>query len=275
MKRLPPWLVKKLPSNNREWHETQEILQKTSLNTVCHHARCPNCSECFSKKTATFLILGDHCSRNCAFCHITHKTPLPADPTEPQRVADAVQKLGLNHVVITMVTRDDLLDGGAAHMAKTMQAIKKKTSCSLEVLTSDFQGNTQNLDIVLEQKPEIFNHNIETVLSLSKKIRPQADYHRSLHVLEYAKNSNRALFIKSGLMVGLGEQLEEIQQALKDLKKCGCDIVTIGQYLRPSPKNIAIHRYITPQEFQEYENYGLSIGLKKVYSGPYIRSSYN
>lgn len=273
---FPKWLHKQIP-HQCNTQQTIAILEKNHVNTVCLEANCPNRWECYSKKTATFLVLGNQCTRNCAFCNVAHSpTPSPPDKDEPKNIAQALKDLGLKHVVITMVTRDDLNDGGASHIAHIIQEICACTpSVTIEVLTSDFKGNTQNLNTVLEQNPDIFNHNIETVCSLSQKIRPSADYLRSLQVLNYAKKTKKCSYVKSGLMLGLGETRNEVIQALTDLHQVGCDIVTIGQYLRPTHKNIAVKRYVSPQEFQEYEFLGSSIGIPIIYSGPFIRSSYN
>jgi len=259
---------------------------------VCESARCPNIGECFSKPTATFMILGDVCTRGCGFCAVEKTSTfspsplwgeggvrgkaLPVDTDEPQNIALTAKELGLRHVVITSVTRDDLADGGATQFALTIKAVKDTIpTISIEVLTPDFKGDKRALKIVLDARPDIFNHNIETVPSLYPEVRPQADYKQSLRVLEMAKAINGEIITKSGLMVGLGETKDEVKSVLKDLLNSGCDAVTIGQYLRPSSKNLEVQEYISLEVFKEYEEYGKDIGLKHVYSGPFVRSSYN
>lgn len=274
MKRLPPWAKKRLgPASSL--HEMKSILRKRNLHTVCESARCPNIGECFSKPTATFMILGDVCTRACGFCSIDKAAkPLLVDPDEPQNIAVTALELGLKHVVITSVTRDDLPEGGAAQFALTIKAIKDNISGILvEVLTPDFRGDFKALSTVLEARPDIFNHNLETVPSLYPLVRPQADYSTSLDVLRKAKEAG--VMTKSGIMVGLGETAGEVKAVLRDLFEAGCDAVTIGQYLRPTRANLEVVEYVTPEVFKEYEEYGLGIGLKYVYSGPFVRSSYN
>ncbi len=253
----------------------KSILRKRNLHTVCESARCPNIGECFSKPTATFMILGDVCTRTCGFCSIDKVAkPLLVDPEEPQNIAVTALELGLKHVVITSVTRDDLPEGGAAQFALTIKAIKDNISGILvEVLTPDFRGDFKALSTVLEARPDIFNHNLETVPSLYPLVRPQADYSTSLDVLRKAKASG--VMTKSGIMVGLGETAGEVKAVLRDLFEAGCDAVTIGQYLRPTRANLEVVEYVTPEVFKEYEEYGLKTGLKYVYSGPFVRSSYN
>ncbi|MBI5468318.1 MAG: lipoyl synthase [Deltaproteobacteria bacterium] len=274
MKRLPPWAKKRLgPASSL--HEMKSILRKRNLHTVCESARCPNIGECFSKPTATFMILGDVCTRTCGFCSIDKAAkPLLVDPDEPRNIAVTALELGLKHVVITSVTRDDLPEGGAAQFALTIKAIKDNISGILvEVLTPDFRGDFKALSTVLEARPDIFNHNLETVPSLYPLVRPQADYSTSLDVLRKAKASG--VMTKSGIMVGLGETAGEVKMVLRDLFEAGCDAVTIGQYLRPTRANLEVVEYVTPEVFKEYEEYGLKTGLKYVYSGPFVRSSYN
>ncbi|MBI5874580.1 MAG: lipoyl synthase [Deltaproteobacteria bacterium] len=284
--RLPSWLSRKMGQPSA-LHKMKNILRSRNLHTVCESARCPNIGECFSKPTATFMILGDVCTRQCGFCSVEKRdAPLSVNPDEPENIALTAKELGLRHVVITSVTRDDLADGGATQFALTIKAIKDTIkTISIEVLTPDFKGDDKVLKIVLDERPDIFNHNIETVPSLYAKVRPQANYRRSLKVLESAKKHvpegfNRGtaggiIVTKSGLMVGLGETRDEIKSALKDLLDAGCDAVTIGQYLRPSAKNLEVQEYIPLEVFKEYEEYGKEIGLKHVYSGPFVRSSYN
>ena len=274
--RFPSWLHTKLPKGENIF-QTNHILEKYNLNTVCEEAKCPNRLECFSKKTATFMACGKTCTRACSFCEIDFsKNPKMPDPQEPEKIALSALELGLKHVVITMVARDDLDDQGANHIALCIQALKKiAPKLTIEVLTSDFSGKTELLDIVLNEKPHIFNHNIETVERLSPKIRHKAEYQRTLSVLKHAKQSQKATFIKSGLMVGLGETIDEVKQTLIDLHSAGCDIVTIGQYLQASQKKIIVKEFITPETFQLWEEFGLKTGFKHVYSGPFVRSSYN
>ena len=274
MKRLPSWAKKTLGPASA-LHEMKAILRKRNLHTVCESARCPNIGECFSKPTATFMILGDVCTRTCGFCSIDKgATPLLVDPHEPMNIAVTAKELGLKHVVVTSVTRDDLLDGGAGQFALTIKAIRDNISRILiEVLTPDFNGDEGALASVFEARPDIFNHNLETVPSLYSIVRPQADYRRSLEVLEKSKRAG--LITKSGIMVGLGETPEEVREVLKNLKSSGCDAVTIGQYLRPTRGNLEVKEYVEPDVFKEYEEFGRQLGLGHVYSGPFVRSSYN
>jgi lipoic acid synthetase len=274
--RFPSWLHRKLPQGG-DIFQTGEIVQKYGLNTVCEEAKCPNRLECYSKKTATFLALGKECTRNCGFCDIDFsKTPKAPEADEPNRIALSVKELGLKHVVITMVARDDLPDQGASHIAAIVQEIRNCNSgVTIEVLTSDFSGNFTVLDTVLATKPEIFNHNLETVRSLSPRVRHKAEYERSLSVLRHAKASGLPIFVKSGLMVGLGETFEEMQEAIQDLHAAGCDIITIGQYLQASPKKLRVKEFVHPDQFKAYEEYGLKLGVRHMYSGPFVRSSYN
>ncbi len=273
--KLPSWLKQKLPTTSL--CEIQKIIEKNKLHTVCTEANCPNKTKCFSKKTATFLALGNKCTRNCGFCDIEFdKTPRPPDTNEPGHIAQAAKDLKLKHIVITMVSRDDLKDQGANHIAKTIQETKKLNPLSsIEVLVSDFSGKQDLLDMVLNEKPDIFNHNIETVEEISQKIRHIADYNRSLKVLNYAKKTNKPSFVKSGLMVGLGETEKQVKKTLKDLFIAGCDIITIGQYLQPSTHKYPIKSFIHPDQFKAYSSYALSIGIKCILSGPFVRSSFN
>ena len=251
------------------------LLRKRGLHTVCESARCPNIGECFSKPTATFMILGDVCTRNCGFCSVERsKAPMAVYPGEPGNIALTTKELGLRHVVITSVTRDDLADGGAAQFALTIKAIKDNISdISVEVLVPYFRGEIEALETVLGARPDIFNHNLETVPSLYPEVRPQAGYRRSLDHLAAAKASG--VMTKSGIMVGLGETPGQVKEVLSDLCGAGCDAVTIGQYLRPTKKNLEVREYVRPEVFREYEEYGRSIGIRHVYSGPFVRSSYN
>jgi lipoic acid synthetase len=274
--RFPSWLHRKLPTGGN-FFKTHTILSKHRLNTVCEEAKCPNRFECYSKKTATFLALGKACTRACGFCDIDFtKNPKAPEEDEPRRIALSVRELGLKHVVITMVARDDLPDGGAAHIAQIIQEVRLLCpDVSIEVLTSDFSGNFPSLDLVLDQRPEIFNHNIETVRSLTPRIRHKATYERTLSVLQYAKAQNKALFIKSGIMVGLGETPQEVEQTITDLHLAGCDIITIGHYLQADPRKLLVKAFITPEQFKAYEQFGISLGVKHMYCGPFVRSSYN
>ena len=253
----------------------KKILRKYHLHSVCESAHCPNIGECFKKKTATFLILGTQCTRNCRFCNIEHsKKLLPPDTDEPSNLAKAVSELGLSYVVITTVTRDDLEDGGATHFARTIKAIRENsTETDIEVLTSDLEGNEDSLDIIAEARPDVFNHNIETVERLYDEVRPEADYHRSLDVLLYMKK--KGFITKSGIMTGVGETIEEIKELMRDLRDVGCDIMTIGQYFQPTKEHLEVVKDYSEEEFQSLRNYGLEIGFKEVYSGRFVRSSFN
>lgn len=274
--RFPSWLHRKLP-HGTELAATERALGTKRLHTVCEEAKCPNMMECWSHKTATFLIMGKECTRSCGFCDIAHsKLPLPLEADEPERVAESVFELGLKHVVITMVARDDLIDGGASHLAKTIEAVRKKNpSATIEVLASDLEGKKDSLDILFSAKPEIFNHNIETVQRLTPRVRHKATYERTLEVLAYAKQKGGGMLIKSGLMVGLGEEGDEVKATLADLKKVGCDIVTIGQYLQASRLKLIVKEFIPPALFDQYAVWGKNLGISNVYSGPFVRSSYN
>ncbi len=274
--RFPSWLHRKLPKGGTLF-QTGGIVKKYRLNTVCEEAKCPNCSECFAKKTATFLALGKECSRNCGFCDIDFaKNPSKPEADEPKRIALSVQELGLKHVVITMVARDDLDDGGASHIAAIIREIRiVNPGCTIEVLTSDFSGKMESVDIVLEEKPEIFNHNIETVERISPRIRHKASYRRTLDVLSHAKKSGKSGYVKSGIIVGFGETKEEIFATIEDLKRVGCDIITMGQYLQANRKKLLVKEFVHPDTFKVYEEYGRSIGVPYMYCGPFIRSSYN
>jgi lipoic acid synthetase len=273
-KRLPPWVKRPLGEPSR-LHEMKSILRSRNLHTVCESARCPNLGECFTKPTATFMILGDVCTRNCGFCAVENKkTPLSLNPDEPGNIALTAEELGLKHVVITSVTRDDLSDGGAMQFALTIRTIKDTIAdISVEVLTPDFEGSEEALELVLGAGPDIFNHNLETVARLYGEVRPGADYRRSLDVLKQA--SGAGIMTKSGIMVGLGETKDEVKEVLRDLVRVGCDAVTIGQYLQPRRENLEVKQYIRPEEFIEYELYGRSLGIRHVYSSPFVRSSYN
>ncbi|MFI5344280.1 MAG: lipoyl synthase [Chlamydiales bacterium] len=276
--RFPSWLHRKLPKGGA-LQRTGQILSEHRLHTVCEEAKCPNLLECWSKKTATFLVMGKECSRNCGFCDIDFsKKPQPLDVEEPVRVASSVKELGLKHVVITMVARDDLLDGGSGHLVQIMDAIRETNQdVTIEVLTSDFMGREESLKSILEAKPEIFNHNIETVRSLTPRVRHKATYERTLEILQYASTHrfHQGMKVKSGLMAGLGETEEQMFETLQDLRRVGCDIVTIGQYLQPNVRKLAVKAFIHPDQFKKYEEYGHAIGIPYLYCGPFVRSSYN
>ena len=269
---LPAFLLKKTPKQ-RHIRQIRQLIDG-QLNTVCESASCPNIGECFSRQTLTFMILGNVCTRNCAFCGVGKGTTQPVDPDEPKRIAAAVKKLGLNYVVITSVTRDDLPGGGASHFSSTIKyLISNFESLKTEVLIPDFQGNPDSLKIVLDATPFVLNHNLETVPRLYQKIRPQANYQQSLNLLANSKKINPNVYTKSGFMVGLGEETLEVFQVLKELKNSQCDIVTIGQYLPPSRSHLPAVRYVTPDEFKNYEEFGKKLGLR-VFAGPFVRSSY-
>jgi len=276
--RFPSWLHRKLPKGSG-LSQTTEIIGKNRLHTVCEEAKCPNLLECWSKKTATFLVMGKECTRSCGFCSIDFsKQPKPLESDEPQRVAESVKQLGLKHVVITMVARDDLSDGGAHHLAKIVKEIRKQIKeITIELLTSDFAGNHEAWDTILEVQPEIFNYNIETVRELTPKVRHTATYERTLSFLAYAKKHKRNpyMMVKSGLMVGLGETEEQVFKTLSDLCTAGCDIVTIGQYLQPNRNKLLVKAFVTPEHFKKYETHGYQLGIKYMYCGPFVRSSYN
>ncbi len=274
--RFPSWLHRKLPAGGQIF-KTNAIIDKYRLNTVCEEAKCPNRLECYTKKTATFLALGKECTRNCGFCDIDFsKTPKAPEADEPERIALSVRDLGLKHAVITMVARDDLPDQGAGQIAKIILAIRQENpTVTIEVLTSDFSGDVKPLYTVLEAKPEIFNHNIETVRALSPRVRHKAEYDRTLTVLRNAKESGKVVFVKSGIMVGLGETETEVKETIQDLAQAGCSIITIGQYLQASRTKLRVKEFVHPDQFKLYEEYGLKLGVKHMYCGPFVRSSYN
>ncbi|WP_042682811.1 lipoyl synthase [Anaerosalibacter massiliensis] len=272
--RKPEWLNIKL-RGNREINNVNNLVKGLSLNTVCEEANCPNLMECFSKRTATFMILGSNCTRNCTFCNVTTGKPEVVDLEEPLKVANAVKELGLKYVVITSVTRDDLPDGGAEHFAKVIESIKElNESIIVEVLIPDFEGDKTALSKVVESKPEVINHNVETIPKLYSSVRPMAIYERSLKLLENVKSMDKNILTKSGIMVGLGEKEEEVIDLFKDLRKVDCDILTIGQYLAPSKKHHPVVEYIHPDIFENYKDKALKMGFKFVASGPLVRSSY-
>lgn len=272
---LPCWLKKRAP-REEVLQKIKGLLRSHALHTVCEEARCPNMGECFQERTATFLILGDRCTRNCRFCAVKKENPLPLASHEPRSVAQAVQKLGLRYVVITSVTRDDLSDGGAEQFTQTMREIRRVNGegIRIEILIPDFQGSLLSLKKVMEAKPDVLNHNLETVSHLYPQVRPQADYERSLKLLKRSKELDSSIYTKSGLMVGLGESSEEVIETMKDLREVRCDILTIGQYLRPSSQHLAVEKFVTPERFKEYGEIGQSLGFSCVASSPFVRSSY-
>ncbi|SKC86495.1 lipoyl synthase [Maledivibacter halophilus] len=271
----PDWLKIRL-KNGYSLNYVNTILEKYSLNTVCEEANCPNQLECFSKKTATFMILGSQCSRNCRFCNVSHGKLQKVNPIEPTNIANAVIELGLKHVVITSVTRDDLTDGGAEHFAKTINSIKAlNKDIIVEVLVPDFQGNEKALKKVVDAKPEIINHNIETVQRLYEEVRPEAIYTRSLELLKNVKLMDKRIYTKSGIMVGLGEEYKEVIQVFKDLRGVQCDFLTVGQYLAPSKEHYSVKEYVHPNIFEKYKEEALELGFNFVASDPLVRSSYN
>jgi len=272
--RLPEWLKKDI-INTEKTRTVRKILKHSGLNTVCDHARCPNRGECYAKNTATFMIFGDVCTRNCRFCNITSDAPRELNPEEPLLVAKAVKELGLEYAVITSVTRDDMQDGGAEHFARTIAEIRKLSpNAKVEVLTPDFKGKHDSILKVIAAKPDVFNHNIETVKRLYPTARPQANYQQSLDFIAFVKKTSPDIFTKSGLMVGLGETFAEIEELLTDLKNHNCDIVTIGQYIQPTKQHLPVEKYYTPEEFEELKQLALKIGIKHPVSSPLTRSSY-
>jgi len=271
--RKPAWLNKKI--NLKDLNQTKELLADLNLNTVCEEALCPNIGECFSNGQATFMILGDICTRNCRFCGVSKGEPKKIDLDEPSRVAQAVKRLNLKHVVITSVTRDDLELQGADIFNKVVKEIKENTQAeSIEVLIPDFQGKKKLFDLVIEAKPDVINHNVETVPALYNQVRPLANYRVSLEVLRYTKEKDPSIFTKSGLMLGLGEADNEVLKVLDDLREVDCDFLTLGQYLNPSKNHYPIVDFITPEKFEEYKEEALKRGFKFVASAPYVRSSY-
>ncbi len=273
--RKPAWLKRSLPSGP-VYGETRALLDAFGLHTVCQEAQCPNRFECFSKKTATFLIMGPKCTRNCRFCSVDSGPAGPPDPEEPVRVARAARDMGLRYVVVTSVTRDDLPDGGAHLFAGTIREIRSRIDqVHVEVLIPDFKGDESSLVIVLDAQPDVLNHNIETVPRLYGLVRPEADYQRSLTLLSSAHNHNASIPLKSGIMLGVGEKPVEIRETLQDVHDSGCRIVTIGQYLQPSRYHLPVDRFVHPEEFEGWRKTALEMGFKQVFSGPFVRSSYN
>lgn len=274
-RRLPPWLKREVPKGN-ENRFTSGILDELRLETVCENAKCPNRMECYAQKTATFMILGNVCTRPCGFCAVQRGKPEDLELDEPTRVAEAAFRLGLKHVVITSVTRDDLPDGGGDHFCQCVIAVREKTGATIEVLTPDFVRHKHGLDRVIESAPEVFNHNMETVPRLYRKVRgPKSEYNWTLELLAYIKRKNPSIKTKSGLMLGLGETRDELLDCLADLRSHDCDFLTLGQYLQPGPKYLPVERYVPPEEFEELRLLAKGMGFKKVASGPFVRSSYH
>ncbi len=276
LQRKPPWIRAKAPKGDRV-KKLKSVLRENSLFTVCEEASCPNLGECFSKGTATFMIMGEICTRRCPFCDVGHGRPNPLDTEEPQNLANTIQGMGLRYVVITSVDRDDLRDGGAQHFVDCIEASRQLSpNLQIEILTPDFRGRMDiALGILNASPPDVFNHNLESVPSLYKKIRPGADYHWSLNLLKRFKLQSPDVPTKSGLMLGLGEGIEEVRQVLRDMREHKVNMLTLGQYLQPSRDHLAVERYVTPDEFDELGDYARSIGFDQVASGPMVRSSYH
>jgi lipoic acid synthetase len=274
--RLPQWLRTRLPTTESFAH-TRALLDELKLHTVCESAKCPNHWECWSKGTATFMIAGDHCTRACGFCAVKTAKPLALEADEPARVAEATRRMGLKHVVITAVARDDLADGGAAHFCRTIERVRAlNPGIVIEVLVPDFLGNETSLDAVIAARPHIYNHNLETVRRLTPSVRHRATYDRSLHVLGRVKEkAGASLYTKSGVMLGLGETEAELFQAMQDLRGAHCDILTLGQYLQPTLKHLPVVEFVVPEKFEEYKDVAEKLGFVHVASGPMVRSSYH
>ncbi|MGD9349255.1 MAG: lipoyl synthase [Desulfobacterales bacterium] len=271
----PRWLKKRLPTGPA-YENVKNLIGKDRLHTVCQEAKCPNIWECYSQRTATFLILGSRCTRNCRFCSVAQGPTGPPDPAEPARVAEAARQMALKYVVVTSVTRDDLADGGASYFAKTIFEIRRQIPAALiEVLIPDFQGDADALQTVVNARPDVLNHNIETVPRLYTLVRPQARYERSLHLLERVRSLNPKIPTKSGLMLGLGETSAEIRSTLNDLVDVGCRILTLGQYLQPSKTHLPVKRFVPPEEFDQWRQTAIEMGFWEVASGPFVRSSYH
>jgi len=271
----PPWLRRRLPTGG-EYEVIRDLLRKDGLHSVCQEARCPNIWECYSQRTATFLIMGPRCTRNCGFCAVEHGPEGIPDPKEPARVAEAVKAMGVRYVVVTSVTRDDLPDGGASHFAATLEAIRKwDPGIRVEVLIPDFRGMAEALKTVLDAGPAVLNHNLETVSRLYARVRPGADYQRSLDLLAQARAFAPGIPTKSGLMLGLGETAVEVREALNDLRRAGCSLLTLGQYLRPSAGHLEVSRFVPPDEFDAWREEAVVMGFSEVASGPFVRSSYH
>ena len=271
---LPPWIREK-KIRLAGLHEMKARMRRGSLSTVCEEARCPNRAECFERKTATFLIAGDVCTRACGFCHITSGRPAPVDPEEPARLVRAAREMGIRHIVVTSVDRDDLEDGGAAHWAAVVRALKEDDGArTVEVLTPDFQGAAPAIDRVADSGPDVYNHNVETVPRLYDAVRPKSVFRRSLDLLARVKERHPAMTTKSGLMLGLGEEDEEVVEVFRALRGAGVDVVTVGQYLRPSAWNLPVVEYATPERFDALRREGEALGFSAVFAGPFVRSSY-
>jgi len=273
--RLPRWLKRQVPKGNSN-HFTHQLLEEFQLETVCDHAKCPNRMECYSQKTATFMVLGSICTRPCGFCAVERGKPSPLSDDEPQRLAQAAERMGLRHVVITSVTRDDLPDGGADHFYRCVMAVRERTAATVEVLTPDFLNNPAALQRVVSARPEVFNHNTETVPRLYRQVRgPKSDYRWTLDLLRQVKQIDCSILTKSGLMLGLGETHQELLDVLCNLREAGCDLLTLGQYLQPGPRYLPVVRYLPPDEFDELGALARQLGFRKVASGPFVRSSYH
>jgi lipoic acid synthetase len=273
-RRLPDWLKRPLPRSNENFF-THHLLDELGLETVCVNARCPNQAECWSRRTATFMVLGNVCTRPCGFCSVPRGEPLHVEDDEPERVAEAAAQLGLRHVVITSVTRDDLPDGGADHFRRCILAVRRRTGAAVEVLTPDFLGDVAAIERVLEARPEVFNHNMETVPRLYRRVRGRADYQRSLNLLAFIKRRDPGIMTKTGLMLGLGESVDELLDVLADVRATGCDILTLGQYLAPTLKHIPVARFVPPAEFDAIAAVARRLGFAQVVAGPFVRSSYH
>jgi lipoic acid synthetase len=273
-RRLPAWLRRPIPPSGGTYY-TQELVAELGLETICESARCPNRSECWTRRTATFMILGDTCTRPCGFCAVKRGRPGPLAADEPLRLAEACARLGLRHVVITSVTRDDLPDGGAEHFRRCVEAVRDRTAATIEVLTPDFNGHPHALATVVSSRPEVFNHNLETVARLQREVRRKSNYRLSLSVLDQVKQLDPRIRTKSGLMLGLGETVEEVVETMADLRSIGCDFLTLGQYLQPSPEHLPVARYLPPEEFTDLGRLAQALGFARVASGPFVRSSYH
>ena len=270
----PPWIRSEYRRGDIE--KMEALMSGLSLNTVCREANCPNRGECFHLHTATCMILGSRCTRNCRFCNVAHGVPAPVDPEEPEHVAEAAAKLNLKHVVITSVTRDDLPDGGAAHFAAVTRAVKRRVpGVSVELLIPDLRGDAAALDVILDSRPEVLGHNLETVPRLYPAARREADYGRSLKMLATAKEHSPETVVKTGIMVGLGETPDEVEALMRDAAAAHCDALTVGQYLRPSPEHLPVAEYVTPEQFERYAELARKLGFSSVMSGPMVRSSYH
>ena len=273
-RRLPAWLKRPLPAGNENFF-TERLVADLRLETVCESARCPNRSECWSRRTATFMVLGNVCTRPCGFCSVPKGEPESVAADEPARLAEAARRLGLRHVVITSVTRDDLPDGGAGHFAECVRAVREATGAAVEVLTPDFGGDVVAIDTVTDAAPEVFNHNLETVPRLYRRVRGRAEYRRSLDLLERVKRRAPRIVTKAGLMLGIGETVEELFDVLADLRAIDCDVLTLGQYLAPTLKHIPVDRFVPPAEFDDLAARARLLGFRQVVAGPFVRSSYH